>query len=196
MKQVDRDTVTQMLTTHDPKEASESKESKLFAMIYEELRASAKLMLHKERVGHTLQPTALVHEAYMRMVDHSRVEWQGKAHFYAVCAKAMHRILIDHARGRGRVKRGEGWQRVALDPEVALYDEPDLDVLAIHDALDKLSSLDARQAQIVELRFFGGLTVDEVAHILGVSKRTVEGEWTHAKAWLQAEMSNTQAYRE
>ncbi len=190
MTQSDRETVTQMLMTCDGQKASDSNEAKLFAMIYEELRASAKRMLGRERIGHTLQPTALVHEAYLRMVDHSRVEWQGKAHFYAVCARAMHRILIDHARGRGRAKRGEGWQRVALDPEVALYDSPDLDMLAVHEALEKLSSLDPRQAQIVELRFFGGLTVDEVAHVLGVSKRTVEGEWTHAKAWLQAEMSN------
>lgn len=161
---------------------------KLMPIVYERLHAMAEKYLRSERAGHTLQPTALVHEAYMRLVDQSRVDWRGKTHFCAVGAAAMKRILIDHARARGRGKRGGGWQRIVLDDAVAAESFRDLDIVVLHEALERLAKLDAEQAQIVELRFFGGLTVEEVAHILGVSKRKVEGDWTHAKAWLRNEL--------
>ncbi len=158
---------------------------KLMPLVYDELRQLAAGYLRSERRGHTLQPTALVHEAFMRLIDQSRVDWKGRTHFYAVGAQAMRRILIDHARARGRGKRGGDWQRVLLD-EVEMPNElQDVDLVALHDALESLATLDEGQARIVELRFFGGLTVEEVAHVLGVSKRKVEGDWTHAKAWLR-----------
>lgn len=159
---------------------------KLMPLVYNELRDLAARYLRAERRGHTLQPTALVHEAFMRLVDQSRVDWKGRTHFYAVGAEAMRRILIDHARARGRGKRGGGWQRVVLDEAEMPEDLRDVDLLALHDALEALAALDKQQARIVELRFFGGLTVEEVAHVLGVSKRKVEGDWTHAKAWLRS----------
>lgn len=160
--------------------------NKLMPLVYDALRKLAAQYLRSERRGHTLQPTALVHEAFMRMVDQSRVDWRGRTHFYAVGAVAMRRILIDHARARGRGKRGGGWQRVLLDEAETPEDLRDVDLVALHDALEALAALDEEQARIVELRFFGGLTVEEVAHVLGVSKRKVEGDWTHAKAWLRS----------
>lgn len=162
---------------------------KLLPLVYDELRALAERYLHSERRGHTLQPTALVHEAFMRLVDESRVDWKGRTHFYAVGAEAMRRILIDHARARGRGKRGGGWQRVLLEEADAPQNLHDVDVVALHDVLETLTALDQQQARIVELRFFGGLTVEEVAHVLGVSKRKVEGDWTHAKAWLRTALA-------
>ena len=126
----------------------------------------------------------------MRLVDQSRVDWKGRTHFLAVGAAAMRRILVDHARARGRAKRGGGWERVTLDAAVAPEGRSEVDVLALHEALEKLTRLDEHQARVVELRFFAGLTVEEVAHVLGVSKRKVEGDWTHAKAWLRAELGS------
>ncbi len=132
-----------------------------------------------------MQPTALLHEAFMRLVDQSRVDWKGRTHFYAVGAEAMRRILIDHARAKGRAKRGGEWQRVDLGEAETPQDLQDIDLEALLDALETLATLDAQQARIVELRFFGGMTVEQVAHVLGVSKRKVEGAWTHPKAWLR-----------
>jgi RNA polymerase sigma factor (TIGR02999 family) len=146
-------------------------------------------MLRQEVPGHTLQPTALVNEAYMKLVDQTRVDWQGRTHFFAVGAKMMRRILVDHARKKKRVKRGGGIHRVSLSDDVQVSKNNDEDVLAIEEALEKLAEQDPRQAQIVELRFFGGLTVAEVAQVLNVSKRTIESEWTILKAWLRRELS-------
>jgi RNA polymerase sigma factor (TIGR02999 family) len=157
---------------------------RLLPLVYDELRALAEKYLRGERKEHTLQPTALVHEAFMRLVDQSRVNWKGRTHFYAVSAEAMRRILIDNARAHRRLKRGGGWQRVVLDEGVAL-ETGHLEAVALQDALEQLAHLDPEQARIVELRFFAGLTVDEVAEVLGVSKRKVEADWTHAKAWLR-----------
>ena len=159
---------------------------KLMPLVYDELRELAARYLRSERCGHTLQPTALVHEAFMRLVDQDRVDWKGRTHFYAVGAEAMRRILIDHARARGRGKRGGKWQRVVLNEEDAPQELQDIDLVALHVALETLAALDKQQARIVELRFFGGLTVEEVAHVLEVSKRKVEGDWSHAKAWLRS----------
>jgi RNA polymerase sigma-70 factor, ECF subfamily len=153
--------------------------------VYGELRRIAARHLRAERSGHTLQPTALVNEAYMRLVDQTRVDWQGRTHFYAVAAGAMRRILIDHARGRRRFKRGGDAQRVTFSEDLPVPAVFDADVIDVHEALERLAAVDERQARIVELRFFAGLGVDEVAEVLGVSKRTVEADWTHAKAWMR-----------
>ncbi len=158
-------------------------------LVYEELRSMAASFLRGERKNHTLQPTALVHEAFLKLVDQSRVDWKGRTHFFAVSAAAMRRILIDHARSRGRLKRGGGWQRVLLDQEAPVELE-ESDWVGLNDALEALSKVDPQEARMVELRFFGGLTVEEVAHILGVSKRKVEADWTHAKAWLRAMLTS------
>ncbi len=163
---------------------------KLLPLVYDEFRALARHYLSQERHNHTLQPTALVHEAYMKLVDQTRVDWHGKAHFFAVAAQAMRRILVDHARSRQRDKRGGGRARVALEEATALSPQKDEDVLALDEALERLGAIDPRQAKVVELRFFGGLSVDEVAAALGVSKRTVEGDWTFARAWLSRELRN------
>src|SRR6185312_8184446 len=166
---------------------------KLLPLVYDEFRALARHYLGQERANHTLQPTALVHEAYMKLVDQTRVDWQGKSHFFAVAAQAMRRILVDHARSRQREKRGGGRARVILDEAVALSPQKDEDVLALDEALERLAKLDPRQAKVVELRFFGGLNVEEVAEALGVSKRTVEGDWTFARAWLSRELRGADA---
>jgi RNA polymerase sigma factor (TIGR02999 family) len=162
---------------------------KLMPLVYDELHELAKRYLRSERLGHTLQPTALVHEAYMKLIDQSRVNWQGRTHFLAVGAEAMRRILIDHARAKGRHKRGGNWHRVLLDDFDAPIEVPDIDYVALSDALDELAKLDPQQARMVELRFFGGMTVEEVSKVLGVSKRQVEAEWTHAKAWLRSALA-------
>ncbi|MBN1491264.1 MAG: sigma-70 family RNA polymerase sigma factor [Phycisphaerae bacterium] len=160
----------------------------LFALLYDSFRDLAARYLKSEKPGHTLSPTALVHEAYLKLVDQSRVDWQGRTHFLAVGAQAMRRILVDHARGRKRAKRGGGRIRIQLAEGLALSVQRDEDVLAVDEALAKLAKLDSRQATIVELRFFGGLSVAEVAEFLGLSKRTIEGEWTIARAWLRREL--------
>ena len=177
--------VTQILVDSSGEQPADVAQ-RLLPFVYDELRELAERYLRSERRGHTLQPTALVHEAFMRLIDQSRVDWKGRTHFYAVGAEAMRRILIDHARARGRGKRGGQWQRVLLDEADTPQELRDLDLIALHDALEALAALDAQQARIVELRFFGGLTVEEVAHVLGVSKRKIEGDWTHAKAWLRS----------
>ncbi len=164
----------------------------LFRLLYDELRGLARSFMVSERRDHTLQPTALVHEAYLRLVDQSRATWQGRTHFFAVGARVMRNILVDHARAHGREKRGGGWQQVTLAECVLPGAEAGLDreqLLAVDHALEKLARLDQREARIVELRYFAGLTVAEIAELLGVSKRTVEADWTHARAWLLRELA-------
>jgi RNA polymerase sigma-70 factor, ECF subfamily len=165
----------------------------LFALVYDDFRKLAGMYLKRERAGHTLQPTALVHEAYLKLIDQTRVEWHGKTHFFAVGAQAMRRILVDHARRRNRLKHGGGRYRICLNEGLALSPQKDEDLLAVDEALQKLTTVDPRQATIVELRFFGGLSVEEVAEVLGVSKRTVEKEWTMVRAWLRSEISGDEA---
>lgn len=157
----------------------------LLPIVYDELKRRAGMLMQRERAGHTLQPTALVHDAFLQLVQQDRVDWQGRAHFFAVASRIMRRLLVDHARARLRDKRGGGAERISLDEGLGLTIERDADVIALHDALEELAATDPRQAEIVELRFFGGLSVEEVAAVLGVSKRTVEGEWTMSKAWLR-----------
>lgn len=173
-------------------EGDSSAAGELLPLVYDELRAMAARHLRAERSGHTLQPTALVHEAYLKLVDQSRVQWRGRAHFMAVAATAMRRILVNHAKARGRLKRGgppAGRERVALDDAVDSFEHRAVDLEALDEALERLATMDAVQARIVELRFFGGLSVEETAETLGISTRTVHREWDLAKAWLRGEVS-------
>lgn len=156
----------------------------LLSLVYDELRRIAAQYVRKERPGHTLQPTALVHEAYIRLIDISEINWQDRAHFFAVAANVMRHILVDHARARLSEKRGGDGQRIAIEDAASLCSEPDLDLLAVDEALVELAAFDEQQSRIVELRFFGGLTIEETAHVVGISPATVKREWTMAKAWL------------
>ena len=164
----------------------------LMAQLYGEFRTLARRYLGRESPGHTLQPTALVNEVYLKLVDQTQVDWKGRTHFFAIGAQVMRRVLVDHARRRGRLKRGGGLQRAALDVSL-ISARSAADVLAVHEAIEDLAQLDPRQARIVELRFFGGLTVAEVAEVLGVSRRTVEAEWTMIRAWLRRRLSDEDA---
>ena len=167
----------------------------LFPRVYKELRRLAATYLRQERAGQTLQATALVNEAYLRLVDQTRVEWRGRTHFFAVAAQAMRRILVDHARARLCEKRGGDLERVTFIDEVfADSSECGLeDIIALDEALTKLAALDPRQARLVEQRFFGGLSVEEAAAELGISKRTAEGDWMHARAWLNRALTEARA---
>jgi len=175
----------------DSRSGDGQSQERLMTLAYSELQRLAGRYLRRERVGHTLQPTALVHEAYLKLAGGGTVPWAERTHFLAVAAQAMKRVLIDHARGRARAKRGGNPARVTLDEALCPFESPDMDVLALEAALQRLDTLDSRQARIVELRFFSGMTVSEVAEVVGCSKRTVEGEWTHAKAWLRRELSGS-----
>lgn len=146
--------------------------------------------MRKERADHTLQPTALVNEAYLKLIDISSVEWQDRAHFFAVSSNVMRRILVDYARAQATNKRGGALQKVELDEAVSFPRETQVDPLALNDALERLEELDQRQSQIVEMRFFGGLTVEETAEVLKVSPRTIKREWAMAKAWLFQQMKS------
>jgi RNA polymerase sigma factor (TIGR02999 family) len=170
--------------------------NRLIALVYDDFRALAATYLKGEPSGHTLQPTALVHEAYLRLVDQSRVAWQGRSQFLAVGAIVMRRILVDHARSKAAEKRGARTPLVALSEGLglALEGSPD-DILDVERALQKLAKLDPRQAQIVELRVFAGMTVEEVAEAIGVSARTVDNEWKMVRAWLRRELKRAPADR-
>ena len=157
---------------------------KLMPLVYAELRRRAAAYLNRERKDHTLQPTALVHEAYLRLIGQERVVWQNRAHFYGVAAQTMRRILVDHARGHGRDKRFGAAIRVTLDDRLPAVQPADCDMLVLDQALGELAALDPRQARIVELRYFGGLTEREIASVLDVSRSTVTREWLIAKGWL------------
>ena len=156
---------------------------KLLPLVYAELRRRAARHLRRERAGHTLQPTALVHEACLRLMG-QKVAWQSRAQFFGLASQMMRRILVDHARGRQAGKRSGGWKRVELEEAVAISEQRDLDLVLVDQALEELAALDARQARLVELRFFGGLTVEETAEVLSISPATVKREWSSARAWL------------
>ena len=161
----------------------------LMPLVYDELRRLAAHYMRGERPGHTLQTSALVNEAYLRLAGHREMQWQNRAHFFAVAAQAMRRILVDHARRRGGRKRGGGGHKVDLDEALIVSDERAAEVVALDDALARLAEIAPRKSQLVELRFFGGLTIEEAAEVLGVSPGTVMREWTFTKAWLLKEMS-------
>ena len=157
---------------------------RLIPIVYAELRGIAARYLRRERRDHTLQPTALVNEAYLRLIDQKQVQWQNRAHFIGVAAQMMRRILVDHAKSHNRAKRGGGAQRVSLDDAMAVSDERATDLLELDSALTALATFDDRKSRVVEMRYFGGLTVEETAEVLKVSEMTVAREWKLAKAWL------------
>lgn len=157
-------------------------------VVYEELHRMAHRHMRKERPGHTLQTSALVHEAYVRLVDQSKVEWQNRAHFYGTAAQMMRRILVDHARARQYAKRGGDARLVSLDEGAIVSKERTAEVVALDEALTCLAAVDQRKSQIVELRFFGGLSIEETAEVLAVSSGTIMRDWTLAKAWLRRAM--------
>ena len=179
--------VTRLLT--EISQGDERAADRLLPCLYEELRELAEGYLRRERPDHILQPTALVHEAYLKLVDQTQVDWRGNTHFKAVAAAAMHRVLIDHARARSREKRGGNWRQIALDDAFYLSGTQAVDALELDEALEKMRKLDERQCRIMELRLFGGLSNEEIAKALGVSLRTVERDWKMGRTWLRRELS-------
>lgn len=177
--------VTQLL--QDWANGIEAARDELLPLVYDSLRHIAQNRLRNEREAHTLQPTALVNEAYLKLVDQS-VSWQSRAHFFGVAARLMREILIDHARARQRTKRGGEWQRISLTDAETIAQEQTIDLLTLDDALQRLALVDSRKSLVVELRFFGGLTLEETAEVLRISTPTVEREWRAARAWLQTEL--------
>jgi RNA polymerase sigma-70 factor (ECF subfamily) len=180
------ETVTDLLVAWG--KGDEQALDRLTPLVYDELRRLAKSYLRRERPDHTLQPTALVHEAYMRLMDLGKLDWQNRAHFIGVAARLMRQILVDHARSRRAAKRGNAEEKLSIDSAIAQSDERELDLLAVDEALSSLASLDPEQSRIVELRFFGGLTIEETAEALGVSPSTAKREWRLARAWLYRKM--------
>jgi RNA polymerase sigma factor (TIGR02999 family) len=162
--------------------------ARALSLVYNELRALARRYLRRESSGHTLQTTALVHEAYLRLIGQHEVQWQNRNHFFAVAAQAMRRILVNHAKAQKRAKRGGHWRRITLDETLLMTNQPSLDLIALDEALAKLEALDGRKARLVEVRFFAGMTVNETAEVLGVSPATVKRDWSLAKTWLLREI--------
>jgi RNA polymerase sigma factor (TIGR02999 family) len=161
----------------------------MFEHLYGDFHQMAERFLNREPNRKRLSPTTLVHEAYFRMIDQSRVDWQGRTHFFAICARVMRRVLVDHARATLSQKRGGSWKQKVLDDELTFHLDRDEEVLALHDLLEKLERFDPRQSRIVELRFFGEMTMPEVAEFMGLGQRTVEKDWAMARAWLRKEIS-------
>jgi RNA polymerase sigma-70 factor, ECF subfamily len=162
---------------------------KLMPVVYDELRRQAARYLRREKAGHTLQTTALIHEAYVRLVDQHNVQWQNRAQFFGMAAQMMRRILVDHARTKKRAKRGGSDIKVSLGDADVLVKGQDLDVVALDEALNRLAEIDEQQSRVVELRFFSGLTVEETAEVMNISPATVKRDWSMAKAWLHRELS-------
>jgi len=184
--QPSRDDVTQLLAGDSPGAAAD----RLLPLVYDELRRIAQSYLSLERPDHTLPATALVHEAYLRLVDQTRVRWQGRAHFLAMAAVTIRRILIDHARGRNRIKRGGGQENLPLEEALCVPTGDGVTgVLELHEALERLAEVDPTKERVIVLRFFGGLTMKEIAEVTGVSVPTVERQWRFGKAWLYRELS-------
>jgi len=171
------------------RDGDQSALDKLAPLVYAELRRLASHYMSRERPGHSLQTTALVNEAYLRLVDYKRMRWEGRAHFFAVSAQLMRRILVEHARKRQYLKRGGGAARVSLEEAAVISEERAADLIALDDALESLAAIDRRKSQVVELRFFGGLSVEETAEALKVSPLTVMRDWGTAKAWLYRELA-------
>jgi RNA polymerase sigma factor (TIGR02999 family) len=179
--------VTQLLIAWS--DGDQAARDQLMAVVYEELHRVARRYMRRESPGHTLQTSALVNEAFLRLVDQRHVQWQNRAHFFGIAAEMMRRILVDYARSRSRAKRGGGARALSLDEGLIVSDERNAEVIAVHEALEEMAKFDARKAKVVEFRFFGGLSIDETAEVLGVSTATVRSDWTTAKAWLRREMS-------
>ncbi len=164
--------------------------NRLMPLVYDELHRLASSYLRHERVGHTLQTTALVHEAYLKLVDQKKANWQSRVQFFAAAAKVMRHVLVDYARSRQAAKRGGAYCRFSLDEAAISSQEKDADLLSLNEALNNLSEIDPQQSRVVELRVFGGLTVEDTAEALGISPRTVKREWSMAKAWLHQQIKN------
>lgn len=180
--------VTRLLK--DFRDGDKDAEAKLVPLIYSELRRLAAYYMKGERQGHSLQPTALVHEAYLRLTGMRGIDWQNRSHFFAVAAQVMRRILIDHARAQRAKKRGGLWGQISFEEaQVAAFSRPE-QLIALDEALNRLAELDARQSRIIELRFFAGLSEEETGEVLGISARTVKRDWRVAKAWLYDQISN------
>jgi len=184
---LDRDQLTRMLSQLDLNDTDQGEQ--LLELIYGELHLLAAGQMSREHVGHTLQPTALVHEAFLRLVDVDNVSWEGRAHFYGVAARAMRQILVDHARRKGAAKRGGDLRRVTIDENLTPDSGATFDLFDLHEALEKLSGQDPGLGRIIELRFFGGLTLDETAAVMGISRRKVAKDWAFARLWLAEELS-------
>lgn len=180
--------VTQLLVAWG--NGHEAARDQLMPLVYDELHRLAHQYMNRERPGHTLQTSALVNEAFVRLVDQKDVHWQNRAHFFGIAAQMMRRILVDYARNRRYAKRGGSAQQVSLNEALIVSEERSAEVVALDDALKRLATMDGRKSQIVELRFFGGLSIDETAEVLGVSPGTVMRDWTLAKAWLRREMTS------
>jgi RNA polymerase sigma factor (TIGR02999 family) len=179
--------LTEML--HDWSDGDREALDKLVPIVYEELRRQAARYLRRERHGHTLQTTALIHEAYIRLIDQRNVRWQNRAHFFGIAAQLMRRILVDHARSRQAAKRGGSDIKLPLEEAMFASEGREVDLVALDEALERLAAIDPQQSRVVELKFFSGLSVEETAEVLGVSSRTVKRDWNVAKAWLRREIS-------
>jgi RNA polymerase sigma-70 factor, ECF subfamily len=186
MRAMSQAPVTQLL--HAWAEGDETALHELVPLVEAELRRLARTFMARERAGHTLQTTALVNEAFLRLADAQSVRWQDRAHFFGIAARLMRRVLIDHARARKVQKRGGGAETVSVEEDLLVSREPEVDVLALDHALSALAEVDARKAQVIEMRFFGGMTVDETAEALRVSTDTVKRDWRLAKLWLLREL--------
>jgi RNA polymerase sigma factor (TIGR02999 family) len=182
MKKARTSDVTRLLARW--KDGDEAALQQLLPIVHEELRRVARRQMAGERPGHTLQPTALVNEAYLRLINLKQMQWQDRAHFFAMAARLMRRILVDFARSRGYQKRGGGAQQVSFSQALMIAECQPTDVVALDDALEELARVDERKSRVVELRFFGGLSVEETAEVLNVSRETVKRDWTFAKMWL------------
>ncbi len=158
--------------------------------LYPELRDLAASLMARERVGHTLQPTALVNEAWLRLVDVEMVQLQGRAHFFGIAARCMRRVLVDHARAKAAQKRGGDWDRITLDASVVSFQDPQLELIALDQALTRFEALDPRASRVAEMRLFAGMTIPEIATELGISPRTVDGDWSVARMWISRELTD------
>lgn len=176
------DTITDLLISAGG--GDERARDRMLPLVYQELRRIAATYMSRERDGHTLQPTALVHEAYLRLIDQRRVDWRNRAQFVGLAATMMRRILLNHARDRAAAKRGGDARRVSVSLAADVLAQPELDIISLHDALDRLARIDPRKGEVVELKFFGGLTTPEIADVLRLSPATVERDWSFARAWL------------
>ncbi len=182
--------VTQLLQRAQAGDADAA--SGLMPLVYKELHALAERKMRHERPNHTLQPTVLVHEAYLQLLNVESIDWQNRAHFFALASNTMRRVLVDHARAAKAAKRPGAHQQVELNSQLQMSTQP-LDVLALNDALERLAAFDKRQEQIVEMRFFAGLSFEEVAEVLGISVRTAKRDWAMARAWLHGELDRTRS---
>jgi len=181
-------TITQLLVRW--RAGDQAALDELLPLVYREMRRLAGYYLRQERPDHTLQPTALVHEAYLRLVGEKEIDWQSRAHFFGIAAVRMRRILVEHARSRQAAKRGGGEYRLSLSEANRMAEKRDVNLLALDDALRRLEELDLQKSRIVELRYFGGLTIEETAEALRISPATVKRDWSMARAWLRSEISN------